>query len=133
MTMWYRAKRVRLLVAFAAAILFGVVLEAAMDPFEGTGIAAIGLLAGMVGMGAVGGYWYWREIRTVPDADERQRSIERRASRLAHGALLLGVTGLGTVLATPLYTGPVWPLLLGLVGLNIAVHELSIEYYRRQM
>lgn len=131
--MLYRAVRVRLLVAFAAAVLFGVVLEAAMDPFEGTGIAAIGLLAGMVGMGAVGGYWYWREVQTVPDADERQQSIERRASRLAHGALLLGVTGLAIVLATPLYAGPVWPLLGGLVGLNVAVHELAIEYYRRRM
>lgn len=131
--MWYRAIRVRLLVAFAAAILFGVLLEPALDPFEGTGLAAIGLLAGVVTMGAVGGYWYWREIQTVPEADERQQSIERRASRLAHGAMLLGITGLASVLATPLYAGPVWPLLLGLVGLNIAVHELAIEYYRRQM
>lgn len=128
-----RKVRKLLLLEIAAAVTLGVLLEAAMDPFEEAGLAWIGLVLGVVVFAVVIGRWFDRKKNGLDGPDERQRAIERRASRLSHGTLALGVAALALVLTLPWVELPVatllWALLLG----SIAVHELSIERFRRQM
>jgi len=128
-----RSPRVRYLAIFALAVGFGVVLEALLDPLEGTGGAAFGLVTSLVVLGLVGGYWGSRMRASLPTPDERFRTLERRASRVSHGLLLTGV-GLVAIAASvpriPLPTAPsLWTLLVG----SIAAHELALEYYRRRI
>ena len=124
-----------LLVEIAAAAAFGVLLEAAMDPFEGNspGLAPIGLVLGILVGGVVIGRWFDRKKNGLDGPDERQRAIERRASRLSHGTLAFGVAALALVLTLPWVELPVATLLWALLVGSIAVHELSIERFRRQM
>lgn len=128
-----RSYRVRYLALAALGVVFGVVLEALLDPLEGTGGAAFGLLAGLVLGGLVAAYWWSRMRDSLPAADERVRTLERRASRVSHGVLVTGV-GLVAIVASvppiPLPTAPsLWALLVGSIG----AHELALEYYRRRM
>ena len=117
----------------AAALVAGVAMEAAVDPYEGTGIAALGLVVGALVAGGVGSYWYKRRVAMMDGPDERLQKIELRASRQSHGLLTLGVAGIAAVPSFTFYDGPVTTALWVLLAGSILVHELSIEFYRRQM
>lgn len=121
---------------FAIAVvgsIFGVVLETAMDSFEEQGLAWVGLFLGVIISGVTASYWYRRKERALDDPDERVREIEWRASRLSHGTLTFGVAALALVLLFPWIDLPIGALLWALLFGSVAAHELSVEYYRRQI
>lgn len=130
--MLIRRRRLLLVPFFLAAVAGGVVLEAILDPYEGMGLAPLGLLLGIVAGAGVGG-WYFRKCTRFLSDDERIRAIEMRASRLSHGLLVYGVGGLAVLLWVPWSELPAAPLLGSLLVGSIVVHEVAVEYYRRSM
>ena len=128
-----RPSRTLFLAVIAGGVVFGILLEAATDPFEEAGLAWIGLVLGTLVFGGVCGYWYRRTRKSLDEPDERLREIERRGSRLSHGALTVGLAALALVLSVPWVEAPVAPLLWALLVGSLAAHELSVEYYRRRM
>lgn len=131
--MWSRRKRLTLIGLIVASAVAGVALEPLLDPLEDGGLAWVGLLVGVTILGGAGGYWFDRRVEKVGDPDERLQSIELRASRLAHGVLLVGVASTAFLLWFPLVEIPVGPALWVLVVASLLVHEAAIEYYRRRM
>lgn len=131
--MWSRKKRLKALGLAAAGVVFGVGLEPLLDPFEGTGYAALGLALGLLTLGAIGAHFFGRRFDEIGEIDERQQAIERRASRHSHGVLTAGVGSLALILSLPWVQLPVAALLWALLVGSITVHELSIEYHRRRM
>lgn len=113
--------------------MLGSLLEFAMDPFEATGQAWIGLLGGLLILGPLIAYLYLRKVPLEEDPDERFRRIERRASRITHGVLTIGLGLLALAVSLPWLRSSVWPAIWALLLAGIVVHEGSIEYYRRQM
>jgi len=131
--MWSREKRLLSLGLLAAGVVFGVVLEAGMDPFEDQGLAWVGLVVGVLVFAGVGAHWFSRRYESAGDVDERFQEIERRASRWSHGTLTVGVGTLALVLLLPWVQLPVAALLWALLVGSVLVHELSVEYYSRRM
>lgn len=129
----FRSARLAHLPVLAGAVAVGAVLEAAMDPYEPRGHAWIGLVLGLVAVAAVAAYVYRRFYAALDRPDERARAIERRASRLGHATLTVGLLWLAVALSLPWARDAVWPLAWVLLVGSIAVHEVSIEYYRRRM
>jgi len=130
--MWSREKRLLSLGLLAAGVVFGVVLETGIDPFEEQGPAWVGLVGGLVFAG-VAAHWFSRRYEAVGDVDERFQEIERRASRWSRGTLTAGVGTLALVLLLPWVEVPVALLLWALLVTSVVVHELSVEYYSRRM
>lgn len=132
--MWSRRKRLKAIGLAGAGVVFGAGLELLLDPFEGTGYAALGLVLGMVALGAIGAHFFGRRFDEAGEIDERKQAIERRASRYSHGTLIAGIGVLAVVVTSlPWANVPVgvvlWTLLIG----SVVIHEGSIEYYRRRM
>lgn len=131
--MWSREKRLTTVVLLVAGVALGVGLEALADPLEEQGLAWLVLLVGMLVFGGVLGHLASRRFDESGDIDERFQEIERRASRWSHGTLTVGVGTIALVLLLPWVEVPVAALLWALLVGSVVVHELSVEYYSRQM
>jgi uncharacterized membrane protein len=131
--MWSREKRLLAVALLVAGVALGVGLEALADPLEEQGLAWLVLLVGMLVSGGAVAHWASRRFEESGEIDERFREIERRASRWSHGTLTVGVGTLGLVVLVSWIEVPVAAVLWALLAGSVAVHELSVEYYSRQM
>jgi uncharacterized membrane protein len=131
--MWSREKRLLAVALLVAGVALGVGLEALADPLEEQGLAWLVLLVGMLVSGGAAAHWASRRFEESGEIDERFREIERRASRWSHGTLTVGVGTLGLVVLVSWIEVPVAAVLWALLAGSVAVHELSVEYYSRQM
>jgi uncharacterized membrane protein len=123
--------RVFLVVAFVVGIVAGTGVATFEDGLPGYTTLAVPLV--LMTVAGLGGYLYYRHLKTAGVADERSERIQHRATTVSWGALVVSLSVLGTVLTFTDADVPMIPVVWALAVGSVVVQEAATEYYRRRM
>ncbi|QGN06587.1 DUF2178 domain-containing protein [Halorhabdus sp. CBA1104] len=130
---WSSFGRIRLM--FVGAVLAGLVLGfgSAMVEDSLPEFSPFWMGIGLMVVGSVAGYGYYKRLERAGIADERSKQITYKATAISWSVLLICLSVVLLVLTMTEIDLPMVPILLGCTLGSVFLQQVANEYYRRQM